>query len=117
MKFRNIIAFGLASLIAGCATLSKSSPLTVSPPSTDGGEWQISGSADTGNIYQDVTLYVNGAVVAAGRLSPSEHHGIHITGDYQHHILLGVCSRTDDEPVAYTCDMSVDGESVGTLRW
>lgn len=107
----------LALLVTGCASLSKSAPVTVSPPSVNGGEWAISGSAETGNIYDDVTLYVNGAAAATGRLAPSEHHDVHIAGGYEHHIVLGVCSRTDSDPVAYTCDVSVDGTSVGTLHW
>lgn len=115
---RNIIVVAsLASLVAGCATLSQSSSTTVSPPSADGAQWAISGSAETGNIYDDVTLYVDGIAVASGRLTPSEHHGVHITGSYGHHIVLGICSRADGEPVAYTCEMSVDGADVGTLHW
>ena len=70
-------------------------------------------------LYDDITIYVNGTVAASGRLGPSasDHHDVHIAGGYQQHIVLGVCSRTDSDPVSYTCDVSVDGKAVDTLSW
>jgi len=116
---RILVLFGLASLMGACATITESSPVTVSPSSADGSQWAITGKAETGMLYDDVTLYVNGAVVAEGRLGPnaSDHRDVHIAGDYQHHIVLGICSRTDSDPITYTCDMFVDGTAAGTLRW
>ena len=114
---RNIAVIGMASLVCACATLSESAPSNVSPPTANGGQWTVTGKAETGMLYDDVTLYVNGTAAATGRLGPSNHHSVHIAGDNQHHIVLGICSRSDDDPVTYTCDTFVDGSSVGTLSW
>ena len=106
-------------LLSGCATVSESAQVTVSPLSANGDQWTVSGKAETGMLYDDVTLYVNGTVAATGRLGPaqSDHHNVHIAGSYDHHIILGVCSRNDGDPVTYHCDVSVDGSSTGTLNW
>lgn len=116
---RNVIVIGLASFVGACATLSESAQVSVSPPSANGAQWMLTGKAETGTLYDDVTLYVNGTAAATGRLGPveSDHHDVHIAGSYEHHIVLGICSRADSEPTAYTCDMYVDGASVGALRW
>ena len=116
---RILVLIGLASLLGACATITESSPVTVSPASVDGSQWTITGKAETGTLYDDVTLFVGGAAVAQGRLGPAEadHKDVHIVGDYGHHIVLGICSRTDSDPITYTCDMFVDGAAVGTLHW
>lgn len=116
---RVLVVIGLASLMGACTTLSESASVKASPPSAKGSEWSIAGKAETGMLYDHVTLYVNGALVATGTLGPSEsdHKDVHIVGDYQHHIVLGICSRTDSDPTAYTCDVFVDGTAVDTLHW
>lgn len=89
----------------------------MSPLSANGGQWSLSATSATGVFDDDISLFVNGEQVAKGTLGPSSHHDIHITGDYQQHIVLGICSRTDGDPVIYTCGMYVDGSELGTLRW
>ena len=116
---RNAVAIGLAILVCACTTITESAQKTISPASANGSRWTISAKAETGTLYDDVTLYVDGTAVATGRLGPSEseHHGVRIAGDYQHHIVLGICSRSDDHSVTYTCDVSVDGAPADTLSW
>lgn len=106
-------------LLSGCATVSESAQVKVNPLSANGAQWTVTGKAETGMLYDDVTLYVNGTMAASGRLGPaqSDHHNVHIAGSYDHHIILGVCSRSDSDPVTYHCDLSVDGASAGTVTW
>ena len=115
-KWRLLIV-GLPSALSACASLSESQPLAISPPAANGEQWSISAKAETGNFYDDVKLYVNDTLAASGSLGPASHHGIHIVGDYQHHVVLGVCSRSDSEPVIYDCIMYIDGSEAGTLRF
>lgn len=115
-KWRLLIA-GLSSVLCACASLSESQPLTVSPLAANGAQWSISAKAETGNFYDDVKLYVNDTLAASGSLGPASHHGIHIVGDYQHHVVLGVCSRSDSEPVVYDCIVYIDGSETGTLHF
>ena len=110
---------GLAALVGACASLSESATMTGSPPSANGSQWSIVGKAKTGTLYDDVTLYVNGTVAATGTLGPNEsdHKDVRIAGSYEHHIVLGICSRSDGDPLTYTCDVLVDGTAVDTLHW
>lgn len=103
--------------ICGCATLSESKPVSVSPASANGAQWAISAKAETGNIYDQVTLFVDGKQVAHGTLGPSSHHDIQVAGSYGQHIVVGICSRSDGDPLTYNCHVYVDGSSVGTLTW
>lgn len=117
MTDRLAIITAVTLLLSGCTTLSESPPVNVNPLSANGGQWSISAKAETGMLYDDVTLFVNGTKVAVGTLGPSNHHDIHITGSYDHHIVLGICSRSDGEPIAYHCDVLVDGSNTATLSW
>ena len=112
-----ILATAIMSLLAGCTTLTDSGPMAVSPPSASGGKWTITAKSSTGWFYDDITLFVNGEQVATGSLGPSSHRDVHISGDYQHHIVLGICSRTDSDPPVYSCDIYVDGSALSTLHW
>lgn len=114
---RFAVLSGMILLICGCASLSESPPVSVSPVSVNDGQWSISAKAETGMLYDNVTLLVNSTAVATGTLGPSNHKDIHIVGSYGHHIVLGICSRSDGDPITYTCDAFVDGTSVGTLSW
>ncbi|HEX5339375.1 MAG TPA: hypothetical protein VFX47_00660 [Gammaproteobacteria bacterium] len=110
-KMISIVA--LFGLICGCATVTQTPPLRVNPPSTNGEQWLISAKSDSGMLHDKITLYVNNTEVATGSLDPIHHKDIHISGDYRHHIVVGVCSienSGDDR-----CVVSVDAYQVGML--
>lgn len=91
--------------------------MALNPPAANGEKWTVTAKSSTGWFYDDITLFVDGQQVAEGSLGPSSHHDIHISGSYGHHIVLGICSRTDADPVEYSCDMYVDGTALSTLHW
>lgn len=112
-RFIAVVAFSI--ITCGCATVTQTPALSVNPPSAKGETWSISGKSNSGPISDTITLYVNGVQVASGEMDPVHHKDIHISGDYAHHIVIGVCSIEDTGNDR--CVISVDAYQVGVLTF
>lgn len=108
----------LAACLTACASVSESPEMRVSPASANGEQWLVSVKTGSGFMSDKVTLYVNGTAVADGSYQtvyfPEDSHGLHIVGDYEHHVVLCVYSESENGD---QCVLSVDGEELGTLKF
>jgi len=115
---RIVAAAALAACLTACASLNDSPEMRVSPPSANGEQWLVSVKTNPGFMSDKVTLYVNGTAVANGNYQtiyfPEDSHGLHIVGDYEHHVVLCIYSETENGD---QCELLVDGAQLGTLKF
>lgn len=116
--YRLITAAALAACLAACASVAESPVMRVSPPSAKGESWLVSVKVSPGLTSDTVTLSVNGSTVASGSRQmvyfPEDSHGLHLVGDYEHHVVLCVYTETED---GKQCALAVDGQDMGTLKF
>lgn len=106
------------TLLAGCATIFTSPAIAVSPASTHGQNWTITGVIHALGYGQNIfagtlSVYIDGKVVGSGPVGETP---TNIPGTYESHAIQTVCpARGGPHELSYSCQVYVDGTLTAVL--
>ncbi len=103
----------VAFAVIGCS----SAPIQTFRPSGNEELWQIDGSYKPGLVDSEISIRINGMVVAVGKLSDFQ-NTVEFSGDYKTHKINASCSRVSDwSGSKIQCIVFVDNERAATLQF